>query len=111
MSRWDIDPAGVRSVVTRTAGVAEAFEGQAQTYAARLRSAAAASGSQLVGQALADFANHNQHAFAAAVGRTTRVLGAAVAATNAYLAGDLEMAERAQRNATASAPTPGGPPR
>jgi hypothetical protein len=31
MSRWDIDPAGVRAVVTRTAGVAEAFQGQAET--------------------------------------------------------------------------------
>jgi Family of unknown function (DUF6507) len=112
MSRWDIDPAGVRSVVTRTAGVADAFQGQAETYAARLQSAANASGSQLVGQALVDFASHNQRAFAEVVERTTRVLGAAVAATNAYLAGDLEMAERAQRNATATpAPDLGGRPR
>jgi hypothetical protein len=100
MSRWDIDPAGVRSVVTRTAAVAEAFEQQAGSYAAHLQGAAGACGSQLVGQGLADFAGHNQHAFAEVVGRTTRVLGGAVEATTAYLAGDLEMAERAQRNAT-----------
>ena len=99
MSRWDVDPAGVRSVVTRTAAVAEAFQEQAGTYAAHLRSAAEASGSQLVGQALVDFASHNQHAFQDLVGRTSRVLGGAVEATSAYLAGDLEMAERAQRHA------------
>jgi hypothetical protein len=99
MPRWDIDPAGVRAVVTRTAAVAEAFQGQAETFGARLTSAANASGSRLVGQALVDFAEHHRHAFSAAVDRTAKVLGAAVAATNAYLEGDLEMAERAQRNA------------
>ena len=104
MSRWDIDPAGVRAVVTRTAGVAEAFQGQAETFATRLISAANASGSRLVGQALVDFAEHHRHAFSSAVDRTAKALGAAVAATNAYLEGDLEMAERAQRNAAG----PGG---
>jgi hypothetical protein len=109
MPRWDIDPAGVRAVVTRTAGIAEAFEGQAATYATRLQSAANASGSQLVGQALVDFAGRNEHAFRDVVDRTVSVLGGAVAATNAYLAGDLQMAEQAQRNAAVGRPAPAAP--
>ena len=110
MARWDIDPAGVRAVVTRTAAVADDFEAQAGAYAARLGSAVKASGSQLVGQALIDFASHNERAFADVVDRTSRVLGGAVAATRAYLAGDLEMAEQAQRNATAAGAPDSGPP-
>ena len=99
MSRWDIDPAGVRSVVSRTIDHAEGFERQARSYETALGSAVEASGSQIVGQALVDFATHNAPAFQFLVDRTSRVLEGAVDATRAYLNGDLAMAEHAQRNA------------
>jgi Family of unknown function (DUF6507) len=99
MSRWDIDPAGVRGVVSRTIDTAKGFEEQARSYEQALGGAAEASGSQIVGQALVDFAAHNQPAFQFLVDRTSRVLEGAVDATRAYLNGDLAMAEHAQRNA------------
>lgn len=99
MSRWDIDPAGVRSVVSRTIDRAKGFEREAKAYETALGSAVEASGSQIVGQALVDFAAHNQPAFQFLVDRTSRVLEGAVDATKAYLNGDLAMAEHAQRNA------------
>jgi len=99
MSRWDIDPTGVRSVVSRTVEQARAFERHGKAYQAAVQGAVAASGSQIVGQALVDFAAHNQPAFQFLVDRTSRVLEGAVDATRAYLNGDLTMAEHAQRNA------------
>jgi hypothetical protein len=100
MSRWDIDPAGVRSVVSRTVQQAKAFERHGKAYEAALEGAVAASGSQIVGQALVDFATHNAQAFQFLVDRTSRVLNGAIDATAAYLDGDLTMAGTAQRNAT-----------
>lgn len=99
MSRWDIDPAGVRSVVSRTIDHAEGFERQARSYETTLGSAVEASGSQIVGQALVDFATHNAQAFQFLVDRTSRVVNGAIDATAAYLDGDLTMAGNAQRNA------------
>jgi hypothetical protein len=99
VSRWDIDPAGVRSVVSRTIDRAEGFEGQARSYESALGSAVEASGSQIVGQALVDFATHNAQAFQFLVDRTSRVVNGAIDATAAYLDGDLTMAGNAQRNA------------
>jgi hypothetical protein len=102
MSRWDIEPAGVRSVVTQTAERARQFQTDARSYESALQSAVSASGSQIVGQALVDFAGHNTEAFTFLVDRTSQVLTGAVDATTAYLDGDLAMAEHAQRNAAAT---------
>jgi hypothetical protein len=101
VSRWDIDPAGVSSVVTRTGGVAQGFEGAASKYAGALEGAAGACGSEIVGAALAGFAESQQRPIESIVKRCGNVLTGAVEATKAYLAGDLEMAAEAQRNAAA----------
>jgi hypothetical protein len=99
MSRWDIDPSGVRSVVSRTIDEAKGFEEQARSYERALGSAAEASGSQIVGQALVDFATHNARSFQFLVDRTSRAVNGAIDATAAYLDGDQTMAANAQRNA------------
>jgi hypothetical protein len=99
VSRWDIDPAGVRSVVSRTIDQAKGFEREAKAYEAALGDAVGASGSQIVGQALVDFTTHNAQAFQYLVDHTSRVLNGAIDATAAYLDGDLAMAGNAQRNA------------
>jgi Family of unknown function (DUF6507) len=99
VSRWDIDPAGVRSVVSRTIDRARGFEEQARSYETALGGAVEASGSQIVGQALVDFATHNAQGFQFLVDHTARVVNGAIDATAAYLDGDLAMAGNAQRNA------------
>jgi hypothetical protein len=92
----------VRSVVTRTAARARHLETHARSFETALQSAVSASGSQIVGQALVDFAGHNAEAFRFIVDRTSRVLTGAVEATRAYLDGDLTMAQHAQRDATST---------
>jgi hypothetical protein len=99
MARWDIDPAGVKRVVIKTADTARPFKPQAETYLARLESALESCGSKIVGQAILDFARHSQQAFPEIVGRTTRTLTGAVEATGLYLRGQDEMALQTQRNA------------
>jgi hypothetical protein len=99
MSRWDIDPAGVRGVVSRTIDRARGFEEQVRSYETALGGAVQASGSQIVGQALVDFATHNATGFKFLVEHTARVVNGAIDATAAYLDGDLAMAGNAQRNA------------
>jgi hypothetical protein len=96
MPRWDIDPEGVRRVVTKTAGVAEGLVDQADAYIKSLQAAAEASGSALVAKALVDFATAKDPFVQDLVTRTTRVMTAAVGATKAYVEGDTEMAEAAQ---------------
>lgn len=105
MTGWDIDPAGVRAVVTRTQSAGDGFATAAATYQTGARQAAANCDSPIVVQALAGFATHHEHTLPALMSRTYRALTGAVKATNAYLTGDLEMAERAQRHA-ARTPTP-----
>lgn len=105
MSRWNIQPAGVRSVLASTEGVAAEFEGQAKSLNAALGGAAAESSSGIVAAALDGFARSVGGSITFVFTRTGASLGAAAHATNAYVAGDLEMAANAQTAATA-APDP-----
>ncbi len=104
MSKWDIDPAGVSGVVTRTGEAAKGFETAATSYGTALEGAAQACGSEIVAGALVGFAEHNVAPRKAVVQRTSQTLTAAVNATKAYLDGDLEMAQTAQANAVAAPP-------
>lgn len=99
MSRWDIDPLGVRAVVQRTQAAAAGFTRGGKKYQSGAQQAAATCDSPIVTQALAIFAEHHQDTLAYLVTKTAAALTGAVKATNAYLVGDLEMAERAQRQA------------
>ncbi len=105
MSRWDIDPAGVRTVLTGTQNVAAEFDGQMTSLNAGIEGAAAQSSSEIVAAALAGFAEAAGTNIAFVFTRTGACLGGAANATNAYLDGDLEMAANAQASATA-APDP-----
>jgi hypothetical protein len=99
MPRWDIDPAGVRAVVVRTAGAAEDLGREVGSLVHALAGAAGTSGSGIVAQALNDFAAYHAPAVEAVRARTERALNGAVEATGAYLRGDEEMAARAQQAA------------
>lgn len=100
MGRWDIDPAGVQSVVGRTSEVAKGFKSELKTYGTNLSSAAKSSGSGIVAKALQDFASHHESNIEDMVNQASRSLTGAVNATKAYVAGDMEMAANAQRHAT-----------
>ncbi len=106
MTKWNLDPAGIKGVVERTGGEAKRFEGAAKTYGEALQGAAESSGSNLVASALAGFAEHHKPTLQAMAERAGRVLNGAVTATNAYLDGDLQMATNAQHDAVAP-PTQG----
>ena len=56
MSRWDIDPAASARCCTSTEGVAQEFDGQMTTLNASIEGAMGQSSSDIVGQALAGYA-------------------------------------------------------
>ncbi|WP_059013500.1 DUF6507 family protein [Streptomyces specialis] len=112
MPDWDIDPQGVRDVLTSTAETAGRLEGWGTGYQESLRSAASSAGTLymggaerpeagLVGAALAEFAEKTQEDLQYIAARASASLNGALQATVEYLNGDMEMAERAQRNALA----------
>ncbi|WP_214407022.1 DUF6507 family protein [Pseudonocardia lacus] len=105
MTRWDIDPAGVRSVLTNTEAVAQEFDGQMQTLNTGIEGAAAQSSSEIVASALAGFAESAAADIGFVFTRTGACLSGAAQATNAYVEGDLQMAANAQASADA-APDP-----
>jgi hypothetical protein len=108
MTRWNIDPNGVRAVLVNTQNVAGQFDGQMTTLNAALQGAAAQSSSDIVAGALSGFADSAAASLTFVFTRTGACLGGAAQATNAYLEGDLQMAANAQRSAGA-APDVGGP--
>ncbi len=110
MSAWDIDPVGVRGVLENTVDAAEGIETWGTGYSGHLESAAKSAGTLymmegekpeagLVGAALAEFAEKTQTDIAYVVARATASIQGASDATVAYVNGDIEMAEEAQRNA------------
>lgn len=105
MSAWDISPAGVRDVLTRTQAVATEFEGQMTSLNTALQGAGNECSSEIVGQAVAGFIESAKANIQFVFTRTGACLTAAAQATNAYLDGDLVMAANAQASATA-APDP-----
>ncbi|GAB1644200.1 DUF6507 family protein [Krasilnikovia sp. MM14-A1259] len=106
MTKWNLDPAGIRGVVERTGHQAERLEGAAKTYGEALQGAAESSGSNLVASALAGFAEHHKPTLEGMAQRAGRVLNGAVNATKAYMHGDLQMAANAQ-HAAVSPPADG----
>jgi hypothetical protein len=105
MSKWDIDPTGVRSVLISTENVAKEFDGQMTTLNSGLEGAATQSSSDIVASALSGFAESAGVNLNFVFTRTGACLGGAAPAPNGYLDGDLEMAANAQSSA-AAAPNP-----
>lgn len=112
MTQWDIHPTEVAGVLGATETAAKGFEEQITTLNAGLQSAASQTSSELVATALAEFATaqtgHLQFVFT----RTGACLTGAAGATNAYVAGDEQMAANAQSAAYAApGSAPPGTPR
>jgi Family of unknown function (DUF6507) len=105
VTRWDIDPAGVLSVLQRTEAVAGKFDGELTSLNTGLEGAAAQSSSEIVASALQGFVKSASGDIRFVLTRTGACLHGAAGATNAYVQGDLEMAATAQASA-AGAPDP-----
>ena len=105
MSKWDIDPGGVRTVLLSVEEIAKEFEGQMTALNTGVEGAATESSSNIVGSALAGFAESVTANIQFVFARTGSCMGGCAQATNAYLDGDFEMAANAQASAYA-APNP-----
>lgn len=105
MPDWDIRPGGVQGVLAATEGVAAEFETQMTTLRSGLEGAVAQSSSEPVSAALMELAEAQARNTEFVFTRTGACLNGAAQATNAYVAGDEEMAATAQA-AAASAPDP-----
>jgi hypothetical protein len=122
--KWDIDPAGVNSVVSRTAQVASGLDGEVKAYGGHLSSAAKnagtlSQGSQgsgqggggdgqygLVALALSQFSQATEGQLKYLADRIGKSLHGAVDATEEYLKGDLQMAADTQKKAASDSGAP-----
>ena len=105
MPSWDLQPAGVEAVLSRTRGVAEEFNPEITSPAGGLDGSMEQSSSPIVSGAVSGFAASAKGSIDFVFGRTTAAIRGATDAKNAYVAGDLDMAANAQA-AAAGAPDP-----
>lgn len=101
---WDIEPVGVRGVVSRTQDIAGQFETELAAIGSSLEGGAENSSSSIVATAVAGFADAVQGDIRFVLERTGATLQAAVSATVAYVQGDLDMAASTQAAAGALVP-------
>lgn len=105
MPSWDIQPAGVRGVLSQTESLASEFDAQMVSLDAALQGAMTQASSGIVAGALAGFAEAQLAGIRFVFARTGAAINGAARATNAYVEGDLEMAANAQA-AASGAPDP-----
>jgi hypothetical protein len=92
-------------VIAKAGAAADAYAKDGEQLGIRLESAVKASGSALVGQALVSFATQRMPDLTAVSLATANVLTGAAQASNAYAAGDEQMAAAAQWNAAHGQPS------
>ncbi|MFI9200343.1 DUF6507 family protein [Streptomyces sp. NPDC053048] len=115
--KWNIDIAGVSSVLGTVGEVAGKLQGEFTSYSNAMKNAgthagtiakggkAPEGGGGLVAAALAEFAKKTQDDLKYVAVRTTKSLTGAAEATKAYATGDMEMAANTQKSFS-QAPTP-----
>ncbi|MDA2809706.1 DUF6507 family protein [Nocardiopsis sp. RSe5-2] len=101
MSGWDIDPAGVSTVLNKVGevvgdGSGEGLSGSTNSGLTSLSEAMSASGSGVVSTAVSEFFDHISNLSQQMTSKTVRATVGCSQATQAYIDGDTEMAERAQ---------------
>ncbi|MFJ6842357.1 DUF6507 family protein [Streptomyces griseoluteus] len=111
MTGWDVDPAGVYSVLSKAGTAAKSMSDTGSAMQGNLEEAASAAGTLtsqygpysstvgLVGSALGQFAQAWGHDLAYIAKRTAKSLNGADQATRWYVAGALEQAANAQQEA------------
>lgn len=99
---WDINVEGVNGVLQRTVTAAEPFDGMAKSYGTSLRGVAEGLNWQMfsvVAASLGEYAQHWSPNLEAAAKQVGASLTGAQNAVKAYMAGQEEMALRAQQAA------------
>ncbi|MFJ9039062.1 DUF6507 family protein [Streptomyces sp. NPDC102406] len=116
MTGWDIDPAGVSSVLSKSGTAAKNMSKAGGAMQSDLESASSAAGTLssqygpytstagVVGAALAQFAQHWNRDLLYIAKRTGKSLNGAAAATTAYVHGAIEQAANAQEEASKEPP-------
>jgi hypothetical protein len=112
---WDINPEGVQSVLQNTQTAAEPFDALAKTYGDDLTNIMNGLNYDIfvvVASAVGEYSAHWAPTLEAAAKQVGASLTGARDATMAYMNGQAEMAENAQRNAAAgiTPPPPGSQP-
>ncbi|MCK8680966.1 DUF6507 family protein [Streptomyces lichenis] len=116
MTKWDIDPGGVASILSLVGLAAGDMGKNLNGYGLHVQDAAIQVGTLSdgpycgapvgpVGGAIANFASDNEGQIRFLSARLKKTVNGTVEATTAYAQGDLDMAADAQREA-AKAPTP-----
>lgn len=103
MASWDIQPDGVRAVLSRVDVHAQDLAGAARSFGADVESAANATASAIIATSLVEFANDQANALSGIDDLVRSAENGAVGATNAYLHADERMADNAQRAAAVAA--------
>ena len=100
MSRWDIDPNGVKGVLMKVQSHASDLSTAAGSVSSDFEGCGFAIGASIVTQALSDFATARASELQDAGTRVGSAMTGTVAAVMAYQNGNLEMAKNAQAAAT-----------
>lgn len=100
MSRWDIDPNGVKGVLMKVQSHANDLSEAAGFVSSDFEGAGTAIGASIVTKALSDFATARAKELQDAGTRVGSAMTGTVAAVMAYQKGNLEMAKNAQAAAT-----------
>lgn len=108
MPRWDIDPPGVKGVLTRVETHASDLASAAGWVASDFEMCGSAIGASIVTKALSDFATARAPELHAAASRISAAMTGTVTAVTDYIHGNLEMAKNAQ-TAAAQAPAAQAP--
>jgi len=111
MSRYRIDPGGVEKVLKATQTEAGEFGTILEPLQGWVEFAATGTGGSAIVPALQSFFQVQSEGLTAIGTRISAALTGAVKATNAYIAGDLEMVQTYQANAAAAAVAVPAPPR
>jgi hypothetical protein len=106
MAKWDIDPAGVQAVLTRTGTHGQDLANGLTRFLSDTESAAQTSASALIASALGNFLQAREAELQGIQSHVQTALDGTAKATVAYVLGDQQMAANAQHTAAQAAQVP-----
>jgi hypothetical protein len=104
MGNWDIDPKGVKGVLTKVETHAGDLGDALSSFATDLENCGSAIGQSIVAKALSDFASAKAPDLKSVSSRIKNAMNGTVNAVTDYIHGNLEMAANAQHAAAAGKP-------
>jgi hypothetical protein len=107
MGKWDIDPKGVKGVLTKVETHVSDLGTALGSFATDLENCGNSIGQSIVAKALSDFATAKAPDLKSVSTRIKNAMTGTVDAVTDYVHGNLEMAANAQRAAAHGKPVPG----